>query len=113
MTLKRFLTTTAALALIAGAAQAQTMSPPPQSVEPAMTTPAGDLVGTVTTETSVDGVTATSVTTPMATIGAAPDTSATLTTTTVANGPVADTPENRALYKPLSKAGRRSAAKGN
>jgi UrcA family protein len=38
---------------------------------------------------------------------------ATYTTTTVTNGPVADTPENRARYAPLSRAGKRTAAKGN
>jgi len=39
---------------------------------------------------------------------------ATYTNTTVTNGPVADTPENRARYgAPLSHAGKRTAAKGN
>ena len=39
---------------------------------------------------------------------------ATYTSTTVTNGPVADTPENRARYgAPLSRAGKRTAAKGN
>lgn len=39
---------------------------------------------------------------------------ATYTTTTVTNGPVADTPENRAKYgAPLSHAGKRTPAKGN
>ena len=39
---------------------------------------------------------------------------ATLTTTLVTNGPVADTPENRARYgQPDSRAGKRTAAKGN
>jgi hypothetical protein len=36
-----------------------------------------------------------------------------VSTTTTTNGPVADTPENRAKYKPLSNAGRHTAAKGN
>jgi UrcA family protein len=39
---------------------------------------------------------------------------ATFTTSTVTNGPVADTPENRARYGgPMSNAGRRTAATGN
>lgn len=39
---------------------------------------------------------------------------ATYTTSTVTNGPVADTPENRARYGgPMSRAGKRTAAKGN
>ena len=40
--------------------------------------------------------------------------SATFTESTVTNGPVADTPENRARYgQPLSNAGRRTAPRGN
>lgn len=39
---------------------------------------------------------------------------ATLTNTVVTNGPVADTPENRAKYgQPMSHAGKRTVAKGN
>ena len=38
----------------------------------------------------------------------------TLTNTMVTNGPVADTPENRAKYgQPMSQAGKRTSAKGN
>jgi hypothetical protein len=40
-------------------------------------------------------------------------TGATVTSTTLTNGPVPDTPENRAKYRPLSNAGKHSAAKGN
>ena len=40
--------------------------------------------------------------------------SATLTSTVVTNGPVADMPENRAKYgQPMSRAGKRSSARGN
>jgi uncharacterized surface protein with fasciclin (FAS1) repeats len=38
---------------------------------------------------------------------------ATAETATVTNGPVLDTAENRAKYPPLSRAGKRTAAKGN
>lgn len=39
---------------------------------------------------------------------------ATFTTTTVTNGPVADTPQNRARYGgPMSRAGKRTAPQGN
>lgn len=39
---------------------------------------------------------------------------ASVTTTTVTNGPVADTAENRAKYgSPMSRAGKRTAARGN
>lgn len=40
-------------------------------------------------------------------------TGATVTVSTVTNGPVADTPENRAKYRPLSRAGNRTQARGN
>lgn len=116
MTFKTLLAAAAATALLAGAAQAQTMTEPVDSSMPPMTMPAGDPAPTmdsVTTETSAQGIFATSVTTPMASTGMNTDTSATMTTTTVTNGPVADTPENRALYKPLSRAGNRTAAKGD
>ena len=107
MHLNRILTMTAAVAaLMTGVAQAQTMTPPAAD-------PAGTMNSAATTDTSADATTSTSVTTPMASTGMSADTSATLTTTTVTNGPVADTPENRALYKPLSRAGNRTAAKGN
>ena len=39
--------------------------------------------------------------------------SATVSANAATNGPVADTPENRAKYKPLSRAGRATAARGN
>ena len=46
--------------------------------------------------------------------GASADASAVVATQTVTNGPVADTPENRAKYgQPMSRAGKRTAAKGN
>jgi UrcA family protein len=46
--------------------------------------------------------------------GAPASTSATYTTTTVSNGPVADTPENRARYgAPMSHAGKRTLPRGN
>ena len=35
------------------------------------------------------------------------------TNLTLTNGPVPDTPENRAKYKPLSRAGNHTAAKGD
>ncbi len=41
-------------------------------------------------------------------------TATSVTTTTVTNGPVADTPENRAKYgAPMSRAGKRTAPRGN
>ncbi|MFD1189811.1 hypothetical protein [Phenylobacterium conjunctum] len=47
-------------------------------------------------------------------MGAGADVAATVTTTTVTNGPIADTPENRAKYgQPMSRAGKASKARGN
>lgn len=40
-------------------------------------------------------------------------TPAVMTLKVISNAPVQDTPENRALYAPLSNAGKRSAAAGN
>lgn len=46
--------------------------------------------------------------------GAAANTSATFTNVLVTNGPIPDTPENRAKYgAPMSHAGKMTAAKGN
>jgi hypothetical protein len=39
--------------------------------------------------------------------------SATVASNVVTNGPVADTPENRAKFKPLSRAGRATTPRGN
>lgn len=60
-------------------------------------------------------VSATTVTEPApAAPAAAVNTSATFTSMTVTNGPVPDTPENRAKYgSPLSRAGKMTAARGN
>ena len=49
-----------------------------------------------------------------AALTASTDASATVTTSVVTNGPVADTPENRAKYgAPMSNAGKRTAPSGN
>ncbi len=82
------------------------MAPAPDTAPPAadaMTPPAGDTMAAPATSAA-----------PAATAGADASTAvAATTTTTVTMQPVADTPENRALYKPLSNAGKRSKAKGN
>ncbi|MBS0360310.1 MAG: hypothetical protein JSR98_02925 [Proteobacteria bacterium] len=86
------ITAVAATALIGGAAFAQQPSTP-ASAPPAAST------GTATS---------TSVTTTD------PATGATATVTTLTNGPVPDTPANRAKYgQPMSNAGKRTPAKGN
>lgn len=85
-----------------------------ERVQPSTTTT------TVTTESSVDTTAAppadTSVTssTTAAPSAGSYATGASVTTTLVTNGPVPDTPENRAKYgQPLSRAGKVTAARGN
>ena len=100
MKLAQLLTAVAATALIGGAAHAQqTTTTTTTTVAAPMPMPA-----------------------PAATIGAATSTSVTttdasgasVTNTLTTNGPVADTPENRAKYgQPMSHAGKRTAPKGN
>ena len=83
MTLFRLITAAAAVALFTGAAHAQTAE---------TTAPA-----TSVSETAINASTGASVTTTMTT-----------------NGPVPDTAENRAKYgQPMSRAGKRTAARGN
>jgi len=93
MKILTFVTASAAAALIGGAAFAQQPAQPAPAAAPAAST----------------GVAAsTSVTT------ADPASGATVTVTTLTNGPVPDTKENRAKYgQPMSNAGKRTPAKGN
>ena len=98
---------TAAIALLGGAAFAQTPAPMPGDHMPADKMPAKPTVSvTSTTETPAPAATS-----------SASDVSAGVTTFTnlmVTNGPVPDTAENRAKYgQPMSNAGKRTAAKGN
>lgn len=111
-------TAAAAFALLGGAAYAQ---------QPAQPAPDPSATTSATTDTAVNPPADTSTpASTSATTSAAPDTapvasSATsfasgvsVTTTTLTNGPVPDTAENRAKYgQPMSHAGKRTAAKGN
>ncbi len=115
MKIRHLVTAASALALMGGAAIAQTAAAQPpvnptpdQAAAPATPDPA---MGATTS-----GAAAVDMTAPAAPSAATAgsNVSATVTTTTVTNGPVADTPENRAKYgQPLSHAGKRTAAKGN
>jgi hypothetical protein len=128
MHMKTLLAATATIALMGGgAALAQQPAPTPGSATGdwngahapsdkkqyettttvTTTTPAPLAETTTTTETTtIDSTTATSATT-----SASP---ASFTTTMVTNGPVPDTAENRAKYgQPMSRAGKRTAARGN
>jgi len=88
-------------------AAAQEQTPPP-AAEPAPTPEAVPPTSDATTPPATGAMTA-----PAATPGADASAAVTATAATVTMQPVADTPENRALYKPLSNAGKRSKAKGN
>ncbi|MDP3869421.1 fasciclin domain-containing protein [Phenylobacterium sp.] len=79
-----------------------------QAAPPAEPAPAPPTTDAATPPPATDAMTA-----PAAAPGTDASTAVTATTTTVTMQPVADTPENRAKYKPLSNAGKRSKAKGN
>ena len=117
MTIKHLAIAASALTLLAGAAHAQQvnkpMVPDPAPAPTSATNP-GSLtdpnVATSGAATVTDPAAAPSATSP----ATSSDASAVVSTTTVTNGPVADTPENRAKYgQPMSRAGKRTAAKGN
>ena len=119
----RIATAAAALTLISGVAMAQTAAP--VNPDPAAAAPA-DQTMPANTAMPADPTAATTMPAPT---GTATDTAGTMTSSSspetqatlkagdanvVSNPPVADTPENRKLYgKPLSNAGKHSAAKGN
>lgn len=86
--IKTICTAAAAMALFAGAAQAQPASQPQQA--PPAQPPAQSAGVQVTTSVDSGGVTVHRVT----------------------NGPVADTPENRAKFPPLSATGRNTKPQG-
>jgi hypothetical protein len=123
----RIATAAAALALMSGAAMAQStapaapVNPDPTAAAPAdQTMPADPSATTTTTTTTTEST--------IAPTGAATDTAGRVSSmpaeqqaglkagdpNVVSNPPVADTPENRKAYgAPLSNAGKRTAAKGN
>jgi hypothetical protein len=114
MTIKHLAIAASALTLMAGAAHAQTaatMAPDPAPAAGLQVNPPRDPnVATRGAATVIDPMVAPAATAP----AASSDASAVVSTTTVTNGPIADTPENRAKYgQPMSRAGKRTAAKGN
>ncbi|MCX7589202.1 hypothetical protein [Phenylobacterium sp. 58.2.17] len=134
MTMKTLLTAAAALALIGGGAHAGEggkKSKPADSAQmhdqandqmkdeagKAMTTPGADASATTAMpDTSVNPPANDAAAMPPASPDASAEgvpASATVSANATTNGPVADTPENRAKYKPLSRAGRATAARGN
>jgi hypothetical protein len=132
----RIATATAVLALMSGAAMAQSTAP--QSAMPETAAPANpDPTAAAPADQTMPADPATATTTPAdptaatttpAPTGAATDTSGRVSSMSaeqqstlkagdanvVSNQPIADTPENRKAYgAPLSNAGKRSGAKGN
>ena len=134
MTMKTLLTTAAALALIGGAAHAGEGAKKSKPADPAqmhgqmhdqmrdetgkaMTPPGADASATpAMPDTSVNPPANDTAAMPPASPDASAEgvpASATVSANATTNGPVADTPENRAKYKPLSNAGNRSKPGGN
>lgn len=120
----RLFLTAAAMSVMACAAHAQTatdtQAQPTPAPAPNMTGP--DQPGMPAHDAQGDAVSGGAVVNPPmdpamgapSAMGAGTDVAATMTTTTVTNGPIADTPENRAKYgQPLSRAGKASKARGN
>ena len=118
MTLTRLLTAAGFAAVLAAGSTAYA-----QSTDTDVTVDAQGNTVTTTTTTVIDPATGLPVSASAATTAGVPASSltttmsgepGTVTTRTVTNGPVPDTAENRAKYgQPLSRAGKRTAARGN
>ena len=134
MTMKTLLTTAAALALIGGAAHAGEGAKKSKPADPAqmhgqmhdqmrdetgkaMTPPGADASATpAMPDTSVNPPANDTAAMPPASPDASAEgvpASATVSANVTTTGPVADTPENRAKFKPLSRAGRATTPRGN
>lgn len=117
--LKTLVTTAAAVALMTGAAHAGEKMKTQTSAE-AKQPAAADTMSTDASATAPDTTAAadtgmaSDTSANVVSANAAADPSAVVTTNMVTNGPIADTPENRAKYgQPLSHSGKRTLAKGN
>ncbi len=118
--LKTLVTAAAVAALMTGAAHAgekMKSHTNAQAVQPAadgMATDASAMEAKPDTTTAADTGIASDTSANVSADAAAPDAAAVVTTNMVTNGPIADTPENRAQYgQPLSQSGKRTLAKGN
>ena len=111
MLIRSLLTAAAVSALSIGAAHAQSAAmSEPATVSGSVTESPPPAAASTTVTT--DGATTTTSTTVMAATSMGQP--ASVTTSMVTNGPVPDTPANRAKYgQPMSNAGKRTAAKGN
>lgn len=139
MKLSHLVTATAAVALLGGAASAQQPQPPQgptagsvtgdwngahapsdekqyqeKVVVPVGSMPAATSTAPMPAADPAPADTSASVTTTTAAADTAAAANASYTTMTVTNGPVPDTAENRAKYgQPMSRAGKRTSARGN
>ena len=126
----RFATAAAALALMSGAAMAQSTAPQgmPVNPDPAAAAPADSTMPADPSAATMTPTDPSAATTMPADTGMASDTAGRVSSmpaeqqaglkagdpNVVSNPPVADTPENRKLYgKPMSNAGKHTAPKGN
>ncbi len=125
MKLSHLATTAAAFALMSGVAYAQDPADkdkmPP--VEASASTETSSEVNTAPADTTTSSTMSTDTTSstmptgttsPVASSATSFGTGVSVTTTTLTNGPVPDTAENRAKYgQPMSRAGKRTSARGN
>ena len=106
----------AAVALLGSAAFAQPAAPTPghdKQYQSKVVVPVAELPASVAEPAPTVSATST-IDAPAASIAGADVSAATFTNITVTNGPVPDTAENRAKYgQPMSRAGKRTAARGN
>jgi len=135
MTIKHLLTAAAATAFISGAGSALAQTPAPY--DPMV--PPTDVTAPPTSDAARSQTVPGSMSMPSGPVNPAPampmdahkpmdssksvapasaatkgtDTSAVVATNMITNGPVADTPENRKKYPPLSRAGKRTAPRGD
>ncbi|KQY28234.1 hypothetical protein ASD38_16200 [Caulobacter sp. Root487D2Y] len=125
----RIATAAAVLALMSGAAMAQSTAPgAPVNPDPTAAAPADQTMPADPATAATAPADPTAATTMPAPTGAATDTAGRVSSmpaeqqstlkagdpNVVSNPPIADTPENRKLYgAPMSNAGKRTAAKGN
>lgn len=118
MKLSHLSAASAAIALLGGAAFAQTPAPPADHSQhhmPSTTTGVEASTTTPMPETQApDGGSSTETDTPLAISTTVATSNVSVTLTTLTNGPVPDTAENRAKYgAPISNAGKRTPARGN
>lgn len=104
--MKTLLIAAGAVALMSGAAYAQTTAPEDQAAPPAASADMAAPADTMSAPAVNDPSAAPTTTTMASNTG--------VNVQTVTNGPIPDTPENRAKYgKPMSNAGKKSAPVGN